>query len=77
MYVDAELYICVHTLVQDTNTTLPTLFPDENISMIDALLKLRSRRQLWELPSKAGDINHFNSNRQRFEWLNTAFLRCR
>lgn len=40
------LYICVPKLIQDTNITLPTLFPDENISMIDALPKLRSHRQL-------------------------------
>ena len=37
-------------------------------------LKLGSHRQLWELPSKAGNINHLYSNRQHFEWLNTCFF---
>ena len=36
MHIDAELYICVHILVQDTNNTLPTLFPNKNIPKIDA-----------------------------------------
>lgn len=70
MYIDAELCICVHILIPHTNNTPPTVFHDENISMTDALQRPGSHHQLWELPSKAGNINHLCSNRQHFEWLN-------
>lgn len=74
MHIDAGLYICVHVLIQDTNNTLPTLFPVENISMIDAFLKLWSRCQLWELPSKASDINHLYSKQAALWMIKCSFF---
>lgn len=44
-YIDAGLYICEHKSAEDTNTMQPTLFTDENISLIVALQALRSHRQ--------------------------------
>lgn len=45
MYSDAGLYIWLHVSNRETNTTQPTWFPDEKISMIVALREPRSHCQ--------------------------------